>query len=294
MSSAAIIARALGGHRSADGFLCRCPLASHGKGAGDRNPSLFVKDGDKAPLFKCFAGCDARDIIGELRGRGLCPQGDGEVSVPIEAKPFIPDHTPDPEALALWHAATPIKGNSPQAAYLRSRGLTGQPPPSLRATTILHLGRYPFPAIVAAVQAPARPIISIQCTLLDQRGERKAAVAVPRRTVGAIGCGAVRLAAAADVLGLSEGWEKALAAMQLFGVPCWASLGAGRMHRVRVPDNVQELHIFADNDEPGRAGAERTAHEHRHRRVLLRFPPEGFKDWDDVTRDRTALQRGAA
>jgi DNA primase len=63
---------------------------------------------------------------------------------------------------------------------------------------------------------------------------------------------------------------------------------------VRVPDNVQELHIFADNDEPGRAGAERTAHEHRHRRVLLRFPPEGFKDWDDVTRDRTALQRGAA
>jgi putative DNA primase/helicase len=291
--SAATIARALGGHRSAEGYLCRCPLPSHGKGSGDRNPSLFVKDGDKAPLFKCFAGCDARDIVGELRGRGLCPQ-DGVEAPPIEAKPFIPEHKPDPEALALWQSASAIEANTAQATYIRSRGLTGHPPPSLRATTILHLGRYPFPAIVAAVQAPARQIISIQCTLIDQRGERKAAVAVPRRTVGAIGCGAVRLAAATDVLGLAEGWEKALAAMQLFGVPCWASLGAGRMNRVRVPDNMQELHIFADNDEPGRAGAERTAHEHRHRRVLLRFPPDGFKDWDDVTRDHAARQRGAA
>ena len=195
--SAATIARALGGHRSAEGYLCRCPLPSHGKGSGDRNPSLFVKDGDKAPLFKCFAGCDARDIVGELRGRGLCPQ-DGVEAPPIEAKPFIPEHKPDPEALALWQSASAIEANTAQATYIRSRGLTGHPPPSLRATTILHLGRYPFPAIVAAVQAPARQIISIQCTLIDQRGERKAAVAVPRRTVGAIGCGAVRLAAATD------------------------------------------------------------------------------------------------
>jgi hypothetical protein len=52
------------------------------------------------------------------------------------------------------------------------------------------------------------------------------------------------------------------------------------------------LSVFSDNDEPGRAGADRTAHAHRHRRVLLRFPPEGFKDWDDVT--RAAPLRGAA
>jgi hypothetical protein len=146
MSSAAIIARALGGHRSAEGYLCRCPVPSHGRGAGDRNPSLFVKDGDKAPLFKCFAGCDARDIVADLRGRGLCPQDGVEVSPPIEAKPFIPTHKPDPEALALWHAATPIEANTAQATYIRSRGLTGQPPPSLRATTILHLVEAPSAA----------------------------------------------------------------------------------------------------------------------------------------------------
>jgi hypothetical protein len=105
-------------------------------------------------------------------------------------------------------------------------------------------------------------------------------------TMGALGWGAVRLAAATDILGLAEGTEKGLAAMQLFNVPCWSSLGAGRMHRVFIPDDVGELHVFLDNDDAGRAAAERTAHAHRHRKVLLHFPPEQFKDWDDVTRAR--------
>jgi DNA primase len=72
--------------------------------------------------------------------------------------------------------------------------------------------------------------------------------------------------------------------MQLFGVPCWSCLGGARMHRVWIPDNVRELHIFADSDDAGRAAAERTAEAHRRRRVVIRFPPDGSKDWDDVTR----------
>jgi putative DNA primase/helicase len=106
---------------------------------------------------------------------------------------------------------------------------------------------------------------------------------LPRKTTGALGRGAIRLAAATEVLGLAEGTEKALAAMQLFGVPCWSTLGAGRMHRVWIPGSVRELHIFADNDDVGRAAAEGTASQHQHRRVIIRFPPDGFKDWDDVT-----------
>ena len=91
----------------------------------------------------------------------------------------------------------------------------------------------------------------------------------------------MRLAKAGRVLGLAEGVETALSAMQLTGIPTWASLGASRMHRVLVPDLVGELQVFADNDMPGRAAAERTAYEHRHRRVVLRFPPDGCKDWND-------------
>ena len=64
----------------------------------------------------------------------------------------------------------------------------------------------------------------------------------------------------------------------------WCCLGAGRMHRVAIPPAVRELHIFADDDEPGRAAAERTAEEHSRagRRVVLRYPPAGRKDWNDA------------
>jgi putative DNA primase/helicase len=296
MTDAATIARELGGHRTSDGFLCRCPVVSHGKGRGDSNPSLLVKNGNHAVLFKCFAGCQVSDIIEALRARWLwndCKSSEHRQQDPVMPKAAEPAHQPDPAALVLWRTAKPIKGADVEQ-YLIARGITVPAPPSLRAATILHLDRYPLPAIVAAVQAPDRRIIACQVTLIDPRGDRKAQVRIPRRTVGALGWGAIRLAAADDMLGLAEGWEKALAAFQLFGIPTWSTLGAGRMHRVRVPDTVQELYIFADNDEPGRVATERTAHEHRHRRVILRFPPEQFKDWDDVTAARAKERSNAA
>jgi len=285
MSGAASIARVLGGRRCADGYLCRCPLRSHGRGRGDRRPSLFVKDGSDAVLFKCFAGCDAKDILAELRCRGIvgpaaerCDRMDRDVAEPP------PAHRPDPTSVALWNAARPIADGSAPARFLKTRGIMIAPPPSLRSGTIMHFDRYPLPAIFAAVQAPDRRIIAIQQTLIDPRGDRKAQVRLPRQTVGALGWGAVRLDKAASILGLSEGTEKGLAAQQLFGIPCWSTLGASRMHRVWIPDFVRELHLFLDNDDAGHAAGERTAYAHRHRKVVLRFPPARFKDWDDVTR----------
>jgi hypothetical protein len=250
---------------------------------------LFVKDGTDAILFKCFANCAAKDILAELRRRGVLDAAvDTPERVRRETREPPPEHNPDSEALALWHRARPIAANTAPARFLAARGLMIRPPPSLRATQILHLDRYPLPAMLAAVQAPDRRVIAVQQTLIDPCGDRKARVRLPRKTVGALGWGAVRLAAAGDVLGLAEGTEKALAAMQLFDLPCWASLGAARMHRVCVPDSVRELHLFLDNDEAGRAAGERASHAHRHRKVFLRFPPEQFKDWDDVTRSRAS------
>jgi putative DNA primase/helicase len=298
MSEARTIAQALKGRPYADGYLCCCPLPTHGKGRGDRSPSLLVKDGDRATLFKCFGGCDARDILAELRARGLSVKlTETRPAISVQSAPKS-DHIPDAEAVALWTTAGPIAGTK-AAAYLRARGITLDPPASLRAARVMHLDSYPFPALIAAVQAPERHIIAVQKTLIDPRGDRKAQVRIPRQTMGALGWGAVRLGAATHTLGIAEGIEKALAAMQLFHVPCWASLGAARMHRVWIPDTVSTLHIFADNDDAGRAAAERTAHAHRHRKVLLRFPPEQLKDWDDILLARTAApaavdERGAA
>jgi putative DNA primase/helicase len=295
MTDAASIAQRLGGRKSADGYLCRCPLQSHGQGRGDRHPSLLIKDGNDTVLLKCFAGCEAKDILGELRGRGILGEERAGERVPRDVRPADrpPDHTPNFGALELWHGAGPVAADTKPAQFLRARGLMLAAPPSLRSTSLLHLDRYPLPAMIAAVQAPDRRIIAVQVTLIDPRRDRKAQVRIPRWTMGALGWGAIRLAAATETLGLTEGTEKGLAAMQLFGVPCWSSLGAARMHRVWIPEQVRELHIFVDNDDAGRAAAGRTAHEHRHRKVVMRFPPEQFKDWDDVTRARSS-ERSAA
>ena len=72
--TAADLAHVLGGHRSDDRFLCRCPVPSHGKGAGDRNPSRLLKDGETRLLIRCFAGCEAGDVLVELRQRDLMGQ----------------------------------------------------------------------------------------------------------------------------------------------------------------------------------------------------------------------------
>jgi putative DNA primase/helicase len=286
--SAADIARALGGKRITDGFICRCPVPGHGKGQGDRNPSLLVKDGERAPLFRCFAGCDARDVLDVLRRRGLADEGAGQhTSAPVPwSRPAV--HEPDPEALKIWREAKAGVGTLAEQ-YLRSRCISIAIPPSLRCGTCFHLDRYEMLTMVAGAQGPDGRVIAIQRTLLTPTG-RKAPVSSPRITTGALGAGAVRLAKAGDVLGIAEGVETALAAMQLSGVSTWACLGAARMHRVEIPADVRELHIFADNDEPGRAAAARTAHTNRHRRVVLRFPPHGCKDWNDAV----ALARAAA
>src|SRR5215831_15603731 len=74
--SARDIAFALAGwrkpHRLPDGsHLVCCPVPSHGKGRGDRNPSLRLADGDTRLLVHCYGGCDHRVVLDELRRRGL-------------------------------------------------------------------------------------------------------------------------------------------------------------------------------------------------------------------------------
>ena len=47
--------------------------------------------------------------------------------------------------------------------------------------------------------------------------------------------------------------------MELSGVTVWASLGSARLHQVELPSEVKEVHVFVDNDEPGRLAARRAA-----------------------------------
>src|SRR6266700_2903534 len=125
-------------------------------------------------------------------------------------------------------------------------------------------------------------VSAIQRVFLRADGLGKADVPGPKLSLGPLGDGAVRLAPASEVMALCEGWETGLSALQLYGLPVWASLGASRMHRVRLPDIVRKVVIFADNDIAGREAAERTAQVHRDlgRIVEIRLPATGT-DFND-------------
>ena len=100
------------------------------------------------------------------------------------------------------------------------------------------------------------------------------------------GKSAVQLAPASGTLGIAEGVETALAAMQLHNIPVWAALSSTRLYQLRLPENIQTLVLFGDNDEAGRHGVARAqaAYASAGLEVLARFPEPPCNDWADVVR----------
>jgi len=81
-------------------------VPSHGKGRGDRNPSLSTGDGDKGLLVQCFAGCDARDVLAALRARGLL----SEPATPRREPPSGGSITRIEMAREIWSQSQPMEG----------------------------------------------------------------------------------------------------------------------------------------------------------------------------------------
>lgn len=276
------IAHALGGKLNGTSGVVCCPAHD------DQNPSLSITEKDGRVLVNCFAGCEQDVVIEALKARGAWG---GTRSTTRVVKQF----TRDQETLERIAAAKEIWASCQDGerltAYLNARSITLAVPPSLRFhPALLHTPTgLQLPAMVAAIQNSSRAITAIQRTYLTSDCSRKAGVHPPKMSLGPFEDGAVRLAHVGEVLGLSEGIETALSAMQLHDVPVWAACGS-RMHRVALPDGVREVHVFADNGVPGRLAAEKAADRFTRdgRRVLLRFPPDRFGDWNDVINGRIA------
>src|SRR5215212_956146 len=175
--SADQIGRALKGRRNGAGWLVSCPCPNHGKGRGDRSPSLSVADGDDGRLLlRCFAGCEFLDVLDELQRRGLV---DDDRYEPREQPIREIAHEPNADALTIWRASLPLPSTI-AAEYLERRGIALQPA-SLRC-------RLDRPALIAGVQAPDGRVIAIQQTRLTSNAKKTAIQ--PRMTQGALGAGA--------------------------------------------------------------------------------------------------------
>ncbi|WP_420853322.1 DUF7146 domain-containing protein [Sphingobium estronivorans] len=137
--------------------MCHCPAHD------DCTPSLSVRVGDRALLFKCFAGCDTRDVLRIVRAidRGALQ------SIATHSPPGSPPTSWNlRRAHNLWHSSIPLVGTIGEN-YLRRRGIE-QIPSSIRFHPRAPLGsgrKATFrPAMIAAVRE-RRQIVAVQQTV---------------------------------------------------------------------------------------------------------------------------------
>ncbi|MDR7103892.1 toprim domain-containing protein [Croceicoccus sp. BE223] len=243
--------------------MCRCPAHN------DSDPSLSVRQGDRGILVTCFAGCAREDVLREL-GR---------------VRPCRHYHAPEPtnpqraaNIERLWEQAGDVRGTLAER-YLARRNLL--PPPR----DIRFHPRCPYmpkpktvfePALLIAVRE-TRQLVAIQRIFLDPKTaeyKRKVMLGTPGR-------GSWRGGEGSTILAIAEGFETAEAFARLNAIPCWASLGAGRLDQLIIPSAVDTLLIAEDNDAEGRRAGDKAAkHYVRPGLVVRRAPPPArFKDW---------------
>lgn len=268
-----------GGYWSGSKGMARCPAHD------DRTPSLGLTLGRSAILFHCFAGCSQAEVLAAMAREGFAARQLFGGSSGLSPLPSPREQKPSANALRLWREAAPLRG-SPAKAYLEARGITAASSELryLDCTPLGPKGRVQFlPAMLAAVSLDEGPI-AIHRTFLDPTKPAKAPFAKPKRALGALHSGAVRLFAPTDgKLGLAEGIESALSARALTGIPSWATLGNERFGLVSIPESVTELHLFVDNDAGGDLAAQRgiEAYAREGRQIVLRRPSTPGTDWND-------------
>jgi putative DNA primase/helicase len=279
--TAAEIATALGdARREGRAWWCRCPL--HG------GRSLILRDGDSdRVLATCWAGCDRRDVLAELRARGLLDRR-GEDYRPRTAAP--PRRSDDGHndarrtagALAIWRES--VAATETIAQYLAGRRITLDVIPA----TLRYHPRCPRPhcepmqAMVALVEHAAYGMVGIHRTYLTPDFRRH-----DRAALGPIGGGAVRLGMprVGEWFAVAEGIETTLAVTAACAMPAWAALSAGGIRALILPPEVTHVIVCADHDASGTG--ERAAHdaaarwltEGRHVRIAM--PPSPDTDMAD-------------
>lgn len=275
------IVETLGGIWRGSSGECRCPAHD------DASPSLSVRLGDRAILFHCFAGCTTAEVLKALQRQRLHDRA------PLAIPAGKPKRDMGALATRLWRSSTPAAGTLAED-YLVARGLDGPYPRCLRfnPSTILGSGadKRSMPAMIAAVENDLG-VVAVQRTFLDPVDILRKPIAKPKVSLGLLGTAAIRLAPATEELGLAEGIEDALSAMQWFGTPTWALGGVERLAFVAIPEKVRRVIVYADR---GRA-ADRLlekARDHligQHRELVVKVP-HVHKDWNDAWR---AFRRGA-
>jgi len=246
--------------------MCRCPCHA------DRTPSLSIRQGDRAILVTCHAGCDSRDVLRALRRIADLPTFDAS-----DVLPRI-EHRVRPH-LTIWQAGRPIEGTLAER-YVREVRQIWAPLEDLRFHARCPRGQGKLasfePALLVAMRK-ASAIAAIQRIFL----EPSTADYTEKRVLGqAIGA-AWTNGPPGKTIGICEGFETAAAYTSLTGIQAWATMGAKRFHQVDIPASVETVILLADNDAEGRRARDRAAESYQRPGLAIEteWPPGRMNDW---------------
>jgi putative DNA primase/helicase len=281
MSSAAVIARNLGGQQQGHNWRCCCPR--------DCGYALSLSDGDDGKLLlHCFGGCKFDEILVALVEHGLLYDADSMDGPVYAGNGSVPrrhdDATRTAHAIEIYnlgHADERI------GIYLLSRSITVTSPVLRFSEQVPHRLGARLPAMLAPIVDVCGSQTGTHATFLKANGSGKADLPkeFQRECRGAIKGGAIRLAThvslaqteggststrgparrrAAVRMGsngsshdpgreliIGEGIETTLGAMEIFDRPGWSAVYAGGLKTIEMPPAVQHIIIAADNDASG-------------------------------------------
>jgi phage/plasmid primase-like uncharacterized protein len=161
---------------------------------------------------------------------------------------------------AAWREAIPLDHKDAEIArlYLARRGLNLWSLDVLRFHPKLPYSDNDgslvgfFPAIIAMVADAKGVPVTLHRIYLAKDG-RKAPVENAKKTMAypddrTLTGGAIHLAKPGEILALAEGIETALAVMEATEIPTWATVNAGLMEKIILPEGVKRVLVFADKD----------------------------------------------
>jgi hypothetical protein len=266
-----------------------CVIALKGPHAGDWYDHDGGQGGGPLSTLEQATGLNGRNLIAHAASLvGSSPNTPARRAPELQQGRLEKDSKQEIEI--VLSRAVPIGGTLGET-YLRVRGLSAPACDDLLFhPDLTHWEtKTGFPALVAIVRDQGGEIVAIHRTYLRPDGTAKAEVPKPRKMLGRIAGGAVRLAAIGGdgVLGISEGIETALAVMTACpGLAVWAALSATNLEQAQLPPEARDIILLADNDASGAGLRAAEAASHRFalegRNVAIALPPREGDDFNDV------------
>jgi len=267
----------------------------------DKSPSLTIYADDRR--FQCF-GCGAQgDVIDfvmrayNVKTREAIGMLDGGALRELEQQlaPAKPKTDMRPVAQRIVKDSVPIVG-TPAAIYLRSRGITMDPPHTLRFARLappkiegngLLAANGPglLPTLVGIVTDAAGELVGLQRTYLTEDG-RKAATKVTdtdrkpkvKYSLGNVVGGSIQIGPPAASMLVTEGLEDGLTLAQALGRSVWVAAGTSMMPQMMFATVTRAVVIGADGDVAAMKAAEAFAKSGLATRIMRPTPP--FKDFN--------------